>query len=277
MTDKTEFKKTLYRFNHEANILLRSNWKESPAPFKRFLDRIEGEAVIKEYLDDCVTSHTPEGFDAAEDVKTVTHDFGTTFVNFSTIPEEESAEVYLILKEVIAQNIQGHSNFYYGFAHGNKYADIYKGFLDKVVRRLIANITEYLTMMGIEMDLDSGDSVINNINGSVQNLQFNQSTGNSSISATQANSIGSSELNALLDAVISAAEVEFDDSETIEDVRDSVEIVRTQMESSEPRRGALKGALSVLRGVNGGTQFTAALVQIIEFINNSGFQFPLPG
>ena len=276
MTDKTAFKKTLFLFKHESNTLLRSNWEESPMPFKRFLDRIEGEAVIKEYLDDCVANHTPEGFNATKDVKAVANDFGTTFVNFSTIPEEESAEVYLILKEAIAQNIQGHSDFYYGFAHGNKFVDMYKGFLNKVVRRLIANITEHLIMIGIEMGLDTCDSITNNI-GPVQNLQMNQTIGSSTISATQNNGINEAQLSDLLNAILIAAEDEIDDEESIEDVRDSVEIVRVQMESGEPKRGVLKGALSVMRGVNGGVQFAAALAQIIEFINMSGFQFPLPG
>lgn len=276
MTDKTAFKKTLYRFNHEANILLRSSWDESPVPYKRFLDRIEAEPDIKAYLDDCVLKHTPEEFDAAEGVEEVAKEPGVTFVNFSTVPEEESAEVYLILKEMIAQDIKGRSFFYYTYASGNDSSAKYKGFLDKVVRRLIANISEYLIMIGIEMGLDGGDSVTNNI-GSVNNLQMNQASGNSTISATQNNGIDESALNKLLDAVLDAAEAEIDDVEAIEDVRDNVEIVRVQMESSEPKRGILKSALGFLRGVNGGAQFTAAVVQIIEFVNNSGFQFPLPG
>ena len=276
MTDKTAFKKTLYRFNHEANILLRSNWDESPAPFKRFLDRIEAEPDVKAYLDDCVDNHTPEGFNAEEDVREVAGDLGTTRINFSTIPKEESAEVYLILKEMIAQNISGRSYFYYTFASGNKFADMYKGFLDKVVRRLIANITEHLTMIGIEMGLDSGDSVTNNF-GSVHNLQMNQATDNSTINATQNISIDEHALNKLIDAILSAAETEIDDAETIGDVRDNAEIVRIQIESGEPKQGVLKSALGFLRGVNGGAQFAAAVAQLIQFMNNSGFQFPLPG
>ena len=276
MTDKTAFKKTLYRFKHEANILLRSDWEESPAPYERFLTRIEAEPDIKAYLADCVDNRTPEGFDAGEGVREVAGQPGVTFTNFSTIPEEESAEVYLILKELIAQDIHGRSYFYYTFASGNKYPDMYKGFLDKVVRRLIANITEHLTMIGIEMGLDNSDSVTNNI-GTVQNLQMNQATGSSTINATQNNGINEAQLSDLLNAILIAAEDEIEDTESIEDVRDSIEIVRVQMESGEPKRGVLKGALSVLHGVNGGVQFAAALAQIIEFINMSGFQFPLPG
>lgn len=276
MTDKTAFKKTLYRFNHEANILLRSNWDESPAPFKRFLDRIEAEPDVKTYLDYCVDNHTPEGFNAEEDVREVAGDLGTTLINFSTIPEEESAEVYLILKEMIAQNISGRSYFYYTFASGNKFADMYKGFLDKVVRRLIANITEHLTMIGFEMGLDDRDSVINNF-GPVNNLLMNQANGKSIINATQ--NIGTDEqaLNKLIDAILSAAGTEIGDAETIEDVRDNAEIVRAQIESGEPKRGVLKSALGFLRGVNGGAQFAAAVVQLIQFVNKCGFQFPLPG
>ncbi|WP_058270955.1 hypothetical protein [Olsenella massiliensis] len=276
MTDKTAFKKTLYRFSHEANVLLRSSWEESPAPFKRFLDRIEAEPDIKAYLDDCIDNHIPEGFNAGEDVREVAGDLGTTFINFSTIPEEESAEVYLILKEMIAQNIHGRSYFYYTFASGNRFEDMYKGFLDKVVRRLVANITEHLTMIGIEMGLDSGDSVTNNFE-SVHNLQMNQATDNSTINATQNIGIDEHASNKLIDAILSAAETEIDDAETIEDVRDNAEIVRTQIESGEPKRGVLKSTLGFLRGVNGGAQFAAAVTQLIQFMNNSGFQFPLPG
>ena len=276
MTDKTAFKKTLYCFNHEANVLLRSSWEESPAPFKRFLDRIEAEPGIKAYLDDCIDNHIPEGFNAGKDVREVAGNPGTTFINFSTIPEEESAEVYLILKEMIAQNIHGRSYFYYTFASGNKFEDMYKGFLNKVVRRLIANITEHLTMIGIEMGLDSGDSVTNNF-GSVHNLQMNQATDNSTINATQNIGIDEHALNKLIDTILSAAKTEIDDAETIEDVCDNVEIVRTQIESGEPKRGVLKSALGFLRGVNGGIQFAVAVAQLIQFMNNSGFQFQLPG
>ena len=153
---------------------------------------------------------------------------------------------------------------------------MYKGFLDKVVRRLIANITEHLTMIGFEIGLDGGDSVTNNF-GSVNNLQMNQATDSSTINATQNIGIDEQALNKLIDAILSAAGTEIDDAETIEDVRDNAEIVRSQIESGKPKRGVLKSALGFLRVVNGGAQFAAAVVQLIQFVNNCGFQFPLPG
>ena len=276
MIDRTSFKKTLYRFNHESNTLLRSNWEESPAPFKRFIDRIEKEPEIRAYLGNCVQNHMPEGFSAEDRVRDMSKSMGVTFLDFSTVPEEESAEVYLMLKEVVAQDIQGRSNFYYGFARGTKYADMYKGFLDKVARRLIANITEHLTMIGIDMGLDDASPVTTNIYGNVQNSQINQPSGGSVVNATQTNNACADELNILLDRIIAIAKEGICDFGTIEDICDNVETIRTQMESGTPKRGVLKSALSFLGGVNGGTQFTAALVQIVEFLNSTGFQFSLP-
>lgn len=277
MTDKTNFKKTLYLFNQESNRLMQSNWEESPLPFKRFLDRIEAEPEIEKYLDDCVANHTPDGLNAAEVVSAVAKDFGTTFVSFSTIPEEESAEVYLILKEVVAQNIRGRSSFFYGYAHGNKYADMYKGFLEKVVRRLITNIGSFLTMKGIEMGLDNSETATTNINGPVQNMQLNQAIGGSTVNSTQTNGINASDLNVLLDDLLTAATAELDNKETLEDLRDNVETIRAQVENGAPKRGVVKSFVGFLNGISGGTQFAAAVTQIIEFFSRGGIQLPFSG
>ena len=93
--------------------------------------------------------------------------------------EEESAEVYLILIHMIANNVQGHSCFYYGYSSGNKFADMYQGFLDKVVRRLISNVSEHLILIGIEMGLDESSSATTNFYGNVRNAQVNQPSGDS--------------------------------------------------------------------------------------------------
>lgn len=275
MSDKITLRKTLYLFNQESNMLFRSNWNDSPTPFRRFIERIESQPVIKVYLDECVASHTPDGFDAASEVDTVANDYGAVFGPFSTDPEEESAQVYLILKELIEQDVRGNSLVFYGYA-SKKFADMYKAFLDRVARRLIANIECHLNMIGIEMGLDSADGVTNNFNGPVQTAQLNQPTGGSTVNATQTIGFNTGELNTLLDAILTAANIEIEDGDTISDIRDNVEIVRVQMESGEPKRGIIKGAFGFLRGVNGGVQFAAALAQIAEFMANSGIKLPFP-
>lgn len=276
MTDKLNFKKTLFLYNQEANRLLRSEWDESPLPFKRFLDFLESQPEIKSYLDGCIADHTPAKFDAAVEVEEVTSKMGATCGPFSTVPDEESAQVYLILRELVSRDIGGTSEFYYGHGQGKKFADMYKGFLDKVVRRLISNITSYLTMRGMEMGLDEGLPVTNNI-GDVGSLQINQATNGATIHAAQMNGFRNEELDSLIDVLLTAAKAEVTDRETLEDIEENAELVRSQMESGEPKRGLLKGALGLLNGVNAGTQFTAALIQIVEFLNSQGFQLPLPG
>ncbi len=275
MSDKITLRKTLYLFNQESNTLLRSSWDDLPTPFRRFLERIESQPVIKAYLDECVSSHTPDGFDATSEVDAVANDYGAIFGPFSTDPEEESAQVYLILKELIAQDIRGDSVVFYGYA-SKKFADMYKAFLDRVARRLITNIECHLNMIGIEMGLDSGDGITNNFNGPVQTAQLNQPTEGSTVNATQTIGLNTSELNTLLDAILEAANAEIEDEDTISDIRDNVEIVRVQMESGEPKRGIIKGAFSFLKGVNGGVQFAAAIAQIAEFMTNNGIQLPFP-
>lgn len=274
MTDRTELKKTMFLFDQESNILLRSNRQESPLPFKRFLDRIESEQIIAEYLRDCVTNHAPTGFDAHDCVAAVAEDMNATFVNFSTDPKEESAEVYMILKEVIEQGIRGRSDFYYGFGDQNKkYEEMYKGFLDKVVRRLITNINCNLSIIGIEMGLDDKPSGNNYFYGDLNGSQVNQATGNARIDANQSNSFGDININKILDSLASAAEAEIEDEETLNDVRDNVEIVRAQVASGKPKRGVLKSAIGFLRGISGGAQFAAAIADLISFATTVGINF----
>lgn len=273
MNDKTELKKGMFLFNQESNILLRSSWDESPLPYKRFLDRIASIPAVAHYLEDCVSNHIPEGFDAAEAVKTVAADLGTIFSNFSTVPEEESAEVYLILKEMVAQGINGQSNFYYSYGHGTKFEDMYKGFLDKVVRRLITNIGGHLAVIGIDMGFDDSDSVTNNFTGDIHGaFQFNQAVGNATIDATQSNGVHSAELEQLLNAILSAAIDEIEDGDDIDDIRDNIEIVRDQLSSEKPKRGVLRSAVGFLKSVNGGTQFAAAVADLVSFAMSMGIQ-----
>lgn len=236
---------------------------------------MESRPEIKAYLDGCVAEHAPVGFDAAIEVDEISSSMGVTCGPFSKVPDEESVQVYLILKELVARGISGSSTFYHGHGHGKKFSDMYKGLLDTVARRLISNITTYLSMKGIEMGLDEGSSITNNI-GDVSNLQINQATDGAMIQAAQTNGLCSEEFENLLDALLAAAKTEVADRETLEDVRESIELVRSQMESGKPKRGLLKGALGLLGCVNAGAHFTAALVQVVEFLDRRGFQFSFP-
>ena len=277
MTDSKNLQKTLFTFHHEASILLRSSWSDSPRPIERFLNIIETDETIFAYLEDCVGNHTPHGFSASEEFDAVsTRQMGSTFGPFSVVPEEESAQVYLVLKELVERNIQGHSMLFYGYANGSKkYADMYKGFLNNVAQRLISNIEIYLRLAGIEMGMgNSGGHVTTNFNGPVGSAQFNQPSGEAVVYAMQNNGINARELNEMLDSVFSAAESNLDDVETLKDIKENLESIREQVTSDKPKRGIIKGAVSFLRGINASTQFSAALAELFEFLSDHGIKIP---
>lgn len=266
MTSKNDIKKTLFKFNQESNILLRSNFEDLPLPLKRFAEQIDADPRIKSYLDECIVC-LPDDFDAALEVETVLGDYHTVFGPFSTCPEIESAQVYSILKELLAREVHGRSIAFYGYAPRN-FQEMYKGFLDQVMRRLIVNIGCHLSLMGIEMGLDTSDSVTNNFNGSAGNIQLNQAVGESIINATQSNGI---DMDSLEHLIVSVKEASSDCSiEVITDIQDGLEAIRSELSSEKPKRGILKGALTFLKSVDAGTQFSAAVTQVANFIIANG-------
>lgn len=272
MNDSKNLQKTLFTFHHEASVLLRSSWSDSPRSIARFLNIIESDETISAYLEDCVDNHTPQGFDASVEFDEVSRQMGSTFGPFSVVPEEESAQVYLILKELVERNIQGHSMLFYGYANGSKkYADMYKGFLDGVAQRLISNVESYLRLEGIEMGLDGASGhVTNNFQGPVGSAQINQASGNAVIYAAQSNGINVQELNEMLNSVLNAAKNSLDDVEMLEDIEETLESIREQMTSDKPKRGIIRGAVSFMQGINASTQFAAALAGLVEFLSNHG-------
>lgn len=272
MTDSKNLQKTLFTFHHEASVLLRSGWSDSPRPIERFLSIIESDEMISAYLEDCIDNHTPRGFNVSEEFDAVSRQMGSTFGPFSVVPEEESAQVYLILKELVERNIQGHSMLFYGYANGSKkYADMYKGFLDGVAQRLISNVEGYLRLAGIEMGMgNSGGHVTTNFNGPVGSAQLNQPSGEAVVYATQNNGINARELNEILDSVLSAAESNLDDVEVLKDIEENLESIREQVTSDKPKRGIIRGAVSFLRGISASTQFSAALAELVEFLSDHG-------
>ena len=262
MSDKTELKKTMFLFHQESNRLINSNWEDSPLPIQRFLEQCEADNVVNSYLKDCLNNHLPEEFDAAHEYDEVLRVYGASFGPFSTIPEEESAQVYLILKEVVARNTRGKSNLFYGYGNGSKkFADMYRGFLDDVARRLIGNIERCLTLKGFEEGLDDSPSV--SFNAPVGNAQINQASGGSTVIANQTNGFQSDDLAGLIQAVLEAGNL-------LSDIQDNAEELKAQMESGRPKRGIVKGALGFLRGVNGGVQFSAAVANLVSFFAQSG-------
>lgn len=268
MNDKTELKKSLHRFHGEASRLLNSEWEDAPRPIQRFLQRCEADGVIGSYLRECAAHHLPEGFDAASEYDRVSQGHGTvTFGPFSTVPEEESAQTYLILREIVKRNTRVPSTLF--MSYGKGFAVAYERFLKRVAEPLIHDIEQYLTLEGLEKGLDDGPSV--SFNGPVTTAQINQASGGSIINATQTNGLQGAELETLMQKVLDAASDEITDAGTLSDVKESIEELKSQMESGSPKHAVMKGLLRLLRGVKAGESFVAAVTDLINFFTDNGF------
>lgn len=148
--------------------------------------------------------------------------------------------------------------------------------LDSVAQRLIDNIDCHLNIIGIESGLDdSGDAMTTIFNAPVGSAQVNQATGQSVVKATQQNGVASQELSKLLNEVFDAARSELGNGETLQDIEENLNSIREQMMSNSPKRGIIRGSVSLLKNINAGVQFSAALAALIEFLIEHGITIPL--
>lgn len=83
-----------------------SEFDDSPLPFQRFLEHIEAEPIIREYINDCTNLHTPEGFSAISQCDEVAANYYGTFGPFSTDSQEESSQVNQATRQSIVNATQ---------------------------------------------------------------------------------------------------------------------------------------------------------------------------
>ncbi len=109
----TSIKVLLYEHNNEANALLRSDYWSLGTALTRYLNYIDGEPLIKSFVDDCVQNHLPAGFDAGAEVDEVKKDYHGIFT-FPPDYKGECAVTYLILKNIVERNLSGADSILYG-------------------------------------------------------------------------------------------------------------------------------------------------------------------
>lgn len=264
MDEQMQIKTIMYDFHSQSSRLMRSTVDSFHSDLRKFLNYIEGTPLIFDYLEDCIKSHLDEEFDAAAEIGLISSSYGAIFGPFSDSDEAETAEVYLVLKEISLQSISTRGLFFCGYANGSKkYQDMLKGFLDRVPYLLITHINDYLAKkaMAVEEQPSPQQFVFQGPTN-----QLNLATQGSRISAVQVEGAVPEGLIKALQAALDLSE-EFD-GEDKELVEDSLQQLMEEVTSSAPRKGRIRGALSVLSGINGGAQFAAAATQIIQSVQN---------
>ena len=262
---KTTLKKLLFEHNSEANALLHANYNELETAITRYLRFIEGEPIIKAFIDDIVANHTPDGFDANEMLGSASRNGHSALGPFPPEYKSESAVVYLLLKAMVDEHACNGSFLVYGYAHGSKkFDDMAKNFLEEVARRLVAGVNRTLTLEGIEMGLDSNVSQFNyfgNHGGAVAAM----ATDNASVTANQTNGATAEELKTILeDLKKSASELDADRQQA---ALETIEAMKEALSDAQPKPSIVKTIMNSLRGFNDCSSFATHVAALVTFVS----------
>lgn len=225
-------KKISHSFNSISSRIMRVQYDEYGTVLKKFVDYIESNEIIMQYI--CM-GDTRE-YDAKKDWDLVVTQQGYMF-DFGPSVEEESFQIYSILK-YISENIAVPYHSFFSIYGERKWQDNVKQFNDRVVLVLINNINDYLIGIGIDMGFD--ESIVWNVNGG----QVNIANGNAIINATQNNGLDNAELESIIKNIMdNVSGLGKEDADTIVD---SVEMIREEIMKPEPKRNIISNGIKLL-------------------------------
>jgi len=233
--NKIELKKISHDFNIVSSRIMRAKFDDYNLVLRKFLAFIDGNEIIYTY----VMSGDISGFDAASEYKAVAGSCGRLVFDFGPTPEEETYQIYAILKHISDNNLDvslGMRFQYVGI--GNKRSEVIKEFNDRVVLVLIQSIEGYLTKIGYEMGMD--EKMYWNVSGG----QVNVASDNATINATQNNGIQTDELDKIVKGIMdNVPSVNEQDTETIVD---SVNMIKDELLKPEPKRAIISSGIKLL-------------------------------
>ena len=230
--NRKELKKISHSFNSVSSRIMRVQFDEYGTVLKKFVDYIESNEIIMQYI---CKGDTGE-YDAKKDWELVVTKEGYMF-DFGPSMEEESFQIYSILK-YINENIAVPYRSFFSIYGERKWQDNVKQFNDRVVLVLINNINDYLTGIGIDMGFD--ENIVWNVNGG----QVNIASGNAIINATQNNGLNNAELESIIKNILdNVSGLVKEDADTI---IDSVEMIREEIMKPEPKRNIISNGIKLL-------------------------------
>ena len=255
--NRTELKKIIYRYNSLSNRLLQANFNDFNNVLSKFISFLTKTEIINEYIIDCGTcdQDMEQKFQEVRAHRAI-FDLGET-------TEEEVRNVFAILKHIVGNNVNVHHGIGMSYSNNKKFQDILKDFNSRVTMVLIRHIETYLTEVGIDMGFD--DNVTYNI--TVKDGQLNIANDNATINAANTISgINVDELDQLLEGIKITAQKSNLSPEDKDTVSSSLEVIGEELKVEKPRRGFLKTAIAGLQAIKGTTEFGAAVVALIQFI-----------
>lgn len=248
-SEKIELRKLLFKHSSEASNILKSDYYGLSTALTRYLNFIDGQPVIRAFVEDCLANYLPEGFDAYAEVSEVASDPYAIF-EFPPSCEGECAVTYLVLKAIAEKGLCQSLNLLLGYAHGSKkYDDMVEGFVNDVARRLVNDVNQAITLKGIELGLDESVSQVNHFHNSGAAIA-SQTTNGSSTTINQANGIDADALDAIIGKLEnSLSELSDENRET---AADAIDAIKDVLGESQPKPSILKSLWNTLKGINEG-------------------------
>lgn len=254
--DKKELKQISYEFRSKSSRLLSSNYDSFTRDLDRFINFVESEELIYNFI----RSFAMDNFNIEDRIK---EDINNKF-NIGETEEEEIYTIYYFLKHCIEKSgIPFRILIKYGNG-SNKYNDMIKNFNDEVSLIFINHIEDYLNKIKMEMGFD--EEVKYNIHMG-NNGQVNIAEDKSAINAAQNNNANDLEkLSMEIKEILRDIDLDMGIKQKIEE---SVETLESELSKSEPKKGlveiVLEGLENLLPNIKDHIELTANLTSIISF------------
>lgn len=234
--NKVDLKKITHDFSIISSRMMRVKYDEYNIVLKKFIAFIEGNEIISDYI----LSGKSEDFDAEKEYKEVSGSRGEMTFDFGPSMEEESFQIYSVLKYILENNvnISRGMRFQYGVS---KWQEVVKEFNDRVLLVLIQNIEGHLTKIGYDMGMD--EKVYWNVSGG----QVNIANDNAIINATQNNGVSVDDVNKMAEVILN--NLSGIAQEEIETITDSVNMIKDELLKQKPKRTIISSGIKLLTSV----------------------------
>lgn len=252
--DKKQLKIISLEFRTIVSRLINCHWQTGMDLLRKFISYIDTNEVISDYVQSYVNP---------EDFKDYKYQSGIVYSSMGDSKQEEISFTYQFLKYAV-ENCK--SDMYRDLAWG--YAkepnDAVKEFCTRIILPFVNYIEVYLTEIGIKMGYDENTQyTINVIGGSPQ---LNLASGNSKIVATQNIGFDIKQLENIIDGIRTATNTEGFGNEELEQITDSLDAIKSELTSLQPKKGILRTAVKGLQAINGSAQFLAAIATMVQFV-----------
>lgn len=252
--DKKKLKIISLEFRTIANRLINCHWQTGMDLLRKFISYIDTNEVISDYVQSYVNP---------EDFKEYKYQSGVVYTSMGDTKQEEISFTYQFLKYAV-DNCKSDMYGDLAWGYAKEPNDAVKEFCTRIILPFVNYIEVYLTEIGIKIGYDENTQYTINVNGG--SPQLNLASGNSKIVATQNIGFDIKQLENIINGIRTATNTEGFGNEELEQITDSLDAIKSELTSLQPKKGILRTAVKGLQAINGSAQFLAAIATMVQFV-----------